>query len=255
MSRTTLGLAAITALSAGAVAAQVTDPLITINASSALGSGSVSFSSGDLGAVTMPNGGIVFVLTNGPLDIIDSNNNNTIGTITQLSAISNADDTTTSSFDALQSIGFAVFAGDADTAFNLTGSFINIGSVAGAELRATAGITVTDNNANGALLTGDGLGGTYFNAAYNGGTTFADLIAGPLAAGSASSNASSQDFPAAPGVFSPIANPLTDIQAQFNFTLSANDSASGTSGFFAVPAPGAAALLAIGGLTATRRRR
>ena len=78
MSRLTLGLAAITALSAGAVAAQVTDPLITINASSALGSGSVSFSSGDLGAITMPNGGIVFLLMNGPLDIIDSNNNNTI---------------------------------------------------------------------------------------------------------------------------------------------------------------------------------
>ncbi|RNC82209.1 MAG: hypothetical protein ED559_10635 [Phycisphaera sp.] len=246
---------AVTALTAGAASAQVTDPLITISASSSLGSGSVSFSSADVGAITQPNGGIVFILLSTPLAIVDQNNNNVIGQITQLNVVNNADNTDTIESDALQAIGFAAFAGDADTTFNLTASFINTGSVSNAELRATGGITVTDNNANGATLTGGGAGGSYFNASYNGGTTFADLIAGPLNAAPAGSNSNSQDFPAAPGVFQAIANPLTDIQSQFNFTLSAGDSASGTSGFFSVPSPASATLLALAGGAALRRRR
>ncbi|GAB5496181.1 MAG: hypothetical protein Phyf2KO_12610 [Phycisphaerales bacterium] len=248
-----LTAAAITALSAGATSAQVTDPLITISASSSLGSGTVSFSSADLGAITQPNGGIVFLLLNGPLAIVDQNNNNVIGQITQLTVANNADNTDTTEADALQSIGFAAFAGDADTTFNLTASLINTGSVSNAELRATGGITVTDNGGGGATLTGLGAGGSFFNASYNGGTTFADLIAGPLT--TPNSNSGSQDFPAAPGVFQAIANPLTDIQSQFNFSITAGDSASGTSGFFSVPTPASATLLALAGGAALRRRR
>ncbi len=251
-----MSIAAIAALTAGTACSQVSDPLITISASSSLGSGSVSFTSGDVGAITQPNGGIVFLLFSTPLNIVDQNNNNVIGSITQLSVVNNADSTDTPFVqDALTSIGFAAFAGDADTTFNLTASFINTGSVNDAALRATAGVTVTDNNANGATLVGGGAGGSFFNAAYNGGTTFADLVSGPFSTAPAGSNSGTQDFPAAPGVFSPIANPLTDIQAQFNFTLSANDSVSGTSGFFSVPTPASASLLALGGIAASRRRR
>ena len=132
---------------------------------------------------------------------------------------------------------------------------VGTGSVTDAALRATAGVTVTDNDANGATLTGEGAGGSFFNAAYNGGTTFADLISGPFTTSVAGSNSGAQDFPAAPGAFDPIGGTLTDIQAQFNFTLSANDSASGTSGFFSIPTPGAATLIALGGLAGLRRRR
>jgi MYXO-CTERM domain-containing protein len=256
MPHTRMSIAAIAALAAGTASSQVSDPLITINASSSLGAGSVSFTSGDVGAIAQPNGGIVFLLFAVPLDIIDQNNNNIIGTITQLSVVNNADSTDTPNVqDALTSIGFAAFAGAEDTTFNLTASFINTGSVLDAALRATAGMTVTDNNANGATLTGGGAGGSFFNAAYNGGTTFADLVAGPFNAAPAGSNSGAQDFPAAPGAFDSIANPLTDIQAQFNFTLSANDSASGTSGFFSIPTPASATLIALGGLAGLRRRR
>ena len=250
ISRTIAVLAAASAFAAGA---QVSDPLITISASSSLGSGSVSFSSSDLGAITQPNGGIAFILFN-PLTIVDQQNNNIIGRITQLNVISNADNTDTPlTADALTSIGFVASAGDADTTFNMTASLINTGSVLNAALRATASVNVTDTNGNGATLTGLGAGGTFFNAAYNGGTTFADLVTGPLSTvGSADS---SQDFPAAPGIFSPIGVSLSSIQAQFNFSLTAGDSAGGTSGFFSIPTPASAALFGIAGIAAIRRRR
>lgn len=256
MPRITRSAAVVAAASALSVGAQVTDPLITISASSSLGSGSVSFTSGDIGAISQPNGGIVFILFATPLVIVDQNNNNVIGRVTQLTVVNNADNTdTVGTPDALTSIGFAVFAGDADTTFNLTASLINTGAVANAALRATASIGVTDNNGNGATLTGGGAGGTYFNAAYNGGTTFVDLVTGPLAVGPIDSTSSAQDFPAAPGVFQSIGGPLNSIQAQFNFTLTAGDSSSATSGFFSIPSPASASILALAGLASIRRRR
>lgn len=246
--------AAAVAASAFATSAQVTDPLVTVSVSSALGSGSVSFNVAD-GAVVQPNGAIAFILFNTPLDIVDPNNNNVIATITQLISINNADDTTTTTSDPSSAISFAMFAGGADTDVTITASHIFTGSIVNAALRATAGITVTDNDGDGATLIGTGPGGTMHNTVYNGGTTFTDLITGPLIAGNTGSNSSSQDLPAAPGVFMPIANPLTDMQAQYNFNLSANDSASGTSGYFAIPAPASVVLLGFAGMTITRRRR
>ncbi|NKB16198.1 MAG: helix-turn-helix transcriptional regulator [Sphingomonadales bacterium] len=146
--------------------------------------------------------------------------------------------------------GLWVYSKDATTRLP-----INTGAVANAALRATASVNVTDNTGNGATLTGGGAGGTYFNAAYNNGTTFADLVAGPLVAPATGSDDSSQDFPAAPGVFLPIGVPLNNLQAQFNFTLSAGDSAGGTSGFFSIPSPASGSLLALAGIAAVRRRR
>lgn len=256
MPRITRCAAAIAAASALSVGAQVTDPLITISASSSLGSGSVSFNSGDVGAINQANGGIVFILFTTPLVIQDQNNNNIIGRVTQLTVVNNADNTDTLNVqDALSSISFAVSAGAADTTFNLTASFINTGPVANAALRATSSIGVTDNNGNGATLTGGGAGGTYFNAAYNNGTTFADLVAGPIVAAPISSNNGVQDFPAAPGVFQSIGGTLNNIQAQFNFTLTAGDSSSASSGFFSIPSPASGSLLALAGIAAIRRRR
>ena len=240
------------ALTAGA---QVTDPLITISASSSLGSGSASFSSGDMGAIVQPNGGIVFILFS-PLTIVDQNNNNIIGRVTQLTVVNNADSTDTPGVsDALSSIGFTVFAGDADTTFNMTASFINTGAVANAALRATASVNVTDNTGDGATLAGLGAGGTFFNAAYNGGTTFADVVTGPLVVGPIDSTSSSEDVPAGAGVFAPIGLALNNMQAQFNFSLTAGDSAGGTSGYFSIPSPASAALFGLAGVAAIRRRR
>jgi MYXO-CTERM domain-containing protein len=45
------------------------------------------------------------------------------------------------------------------------------------------------------------------------------------------------------------------MSARYRFSLTANDEASGTSSFEIVPAPGAIALLGMGGLLAARRRR
>jgi uncharacterized protein (TIGR03382 family) len=149
-------------------------------------------------------------------------------------------------------------AGAMDTEFTITSALLSFGTpIDPASGRATAAVTVTDLLGNGAQLTGLGPGGGAYVAGYNGlvpgGSTFAELIPS-LAAPAFSSNAVDSDFPGG-GAFAAIAGGVNDMSAQFNFTLSANDLASGTSNFEIIPAPATMALLGVGALLGRRRRR
>lgn len=109
---------------------------------------------------------------------------------------------------------------------------------------ATAAITVTDNDGDGARVIGGFAGGTFYQAVYNSLTTpqnFCYLINGPVTANPYSSNTASANVP--PWVN--IAGPISDITSGFSFNLSANDSASGTSSFTVLPVPEPAPMLAM----------
>jgi MYXO-CTERM domain-containing protein len=157
------------------------------------------------------------------------------------------------------SLNFNVLAGSAMATFTITSAQVSFATLALAEGRSSATVSVTDLNSNGALLTPFGQPGAYtsrYNGVIPGGTTFHDSFAVPeVVASPGGSLTDSDNFPGG-GLFSPIAGPVTDINSRFNFTLSAGDLASGTSIFVvqAVPTPGALALLGLGALAAGRRR-
>ncbi len=121
---------------------------------------------------------------------------------------------------------------------------------------ATAAITVTDNDSNGGSATGSFAGTKSYEASYNGGTTFADLIS-PVVAPVDDSGIGMERFPAVGSAVIP--GLVGSISAGYNFTLTANDSASGTSRFsLVVPEPSTVALILIGAaalLWHWRRRR
>lgn len=159
--------------------------------------------------------------------------------------------------DPLVSIGFAVQAGAVDTTFQITSALLSFPTLDPAEGRASGSITGTDINDNGVMITGLH-SGSMLAAHYNGfvpaGTNFANLLSGPVGTTEAFGSASLSD--ASPGMgFSPIPVAVTDISLQYFFSLSASDIASGTGTFVVIPGPGAAGLLALAGLAATRRRR
>lgn len=159
--------------------------------------------------------------------------------------------------DPVVQLNFSVSAGTLDTSFVISSPLLSFPTIDPAQGRATAGVTVTDTDGNGASLTANGQPSLYtsrYNGLVPGGTLFADLIDGPVVAAAFDSATDSDSFPGG-GMFSPIGVAVSDMSARFAFTLTANDEASGTSSYEIVPAPGAVALLGLGGLLAARRRR
>lgn len=159
--------------------------------------------------------------------------------------------------DPVVQLNFSVVAGSLDTTFTITSPLLSFAALDPATGRATAGVSVTDTDGNGATMSTDGDPSLYtsrYNGAVPGGTLFADLLDGPVTAPAFDSATDSESFPGG-GLFAPIAGPVSDMSARFRFELTANDEASGTSSYEIIPAPGAVALIGLGGLLAGRRRR
>ncbi len=161
--------------------------------------------------------------------------------------------------DPVVQLNFSVTAGSISTNFVITSPTLSFASISQAEGRASAGVTATDNDGDGAQVMLSGQPGLYtsrYNGAVPGGTLFADLLPNSVIAGAFDSNSANDSFPGG-GAFSPIGSAVSDMSSRYRFSLSANDDASGTSTYEIrpVPAPGAIALLGLGGLLSGRRRR
>lgn len=157
--------------------------------------------------------------------------------------------------DPVVNLNFLVTAGAAPTHFIISSALLSFPAISPATGNASAGVTVTDaDQAGGALLTGNYAGGRAYLAQYNGfvpgGTTFTTLVTGPIAAPLGGTNVGSGFIGP-----TPIGPAVSDMSAQWDFNLSANDSASGTSSYNIVPAPATGALLSVGLLAVRRRRR
>jgi hypothetical protein len=236
-----LVLAAVTILFAVAHSAQAEfiGNVVTVTATSSLGSATQSW---ELPAE--PSSPLVWSLP-GAYDFVGTTNE-LIGRLRQAVVMLDGDPSV--------GLSFAVSAGNAATTFTITTASVSFPGIANAKGFASAGVTLTDGNplpGNGASLSLTKNHTGLYQATYNAGTTFAELL-GPLSIpskGSISDNANSGT--------QVIAGTVTDIQASYSFTLSANDLASGTSQFQVVPEPSVVALLVFGliGLALGCRRR
>jgi hypothetical protein len=142
-------------------------------------------------------------------------------------------------------LNFGVIAGSLDTMFTISSATLSFPALNPAEGRASAGISVTDGNRDGASLTGNIAAGKSYRASYNGGTVFADLVSDD-STGIAFGTFTSSDANPAIG-FSPIAGSLTSMKTEFSFTIRAMDSAGGTSIFVTqIPEPSSLVLVLFG---------
>lgn len=234
------GVAGLAAATANA------DVALTIQASSSIGAGSFQVSTDD--GITLPDGTFIWVL-NSPVQIVDS------GTGASVASVLFGSIMFTTSGNVSHS--FVVQAGNADTNFTLGSGIVSTPTFANPLGRASAGITLTDTNGNGANLTGMQAGGTMYEAYYDAGAVFANLIGGPFGFGTAfDTRTTSDEYPAGAGNFAAFAGPLTEMGIEWAFRLTANDSAGGTSVFVVIPTPAAGITMLVGaGLLSGRRRR
>ena len=225
--------------SAGSVTA------LSFEASSTLGSGAFQVSMDD--GTTLPDGTFVWSLSS-PTDIVDAGSGATIAHLLFGSIMLGS--------TGVVSHSFVVQAAGVDTTFSIGSAVVNTGLIPFPSGRASAGITLTDNNGNGANLTGNMGGGSMFEAYYDGGAVFSNLLAGPFGFGTAfDSQATSDEYPGGAGNFAAFAGPVNQIGINWDFTLSANDSSGGTSVFVVIPAPAGLGFFAGAGLLMGRRRR
>ncbi len=160
--------------------------------------------------------------------------------------------------DPVVSLNFDVVAGASNTNFLISSALLSFPTIAAAQGKASAGITATDLNGDGVVRTGGYLTSTKsYLAQTNGlagtesGTTFAQLVDNASNPAAFSTDVESGELG-----FVPIAGAVSDMSTAVKFTLSANDSASGTSVFVVQPIPEPATGLLISlALPATLMRR
>ncbi len=166
-------------------------------------------------------------------------------------------------YDGLDGHGFCVdlnfnttvTAGQADphpeVRYTITSAMLGGFSLVNPTAQGSAGLTLTDWDSDGAYINGhepEPAGGFTFSALYNGANDAANILPGP-AVGPDDGTAVSAPL------LAPVPGTVTNISSEWDFTLSANDEASGTSVYCLVPEPCTMGLLAVGGLFVLRRRR
>ncbi|MGE3107613.1 MAG: hypothetical protein AB7G11_10420 [Phycisphaerales bacterium] len=238
----------VVALAASSASATFSDPFLRVRVSSANGMGEFAVPLMDV--TINPNGSAIWILP-APVNITDGPN--TIATLTQITAFARP---LSGSLPNLISIGFTFRAGAADTTFEIDSTLFGIAPIIDEGASCTAGATITDQNGNGATLTGANPSGQAFLSAYNGqgvaGTQFCSVIDNLATAPGGSANQNTT-MPGG-GLFTPIGD-VQDMSTRWHFTLSGSDQVAGTSAFNIIPGPGALSILALGGLVASRRRR
>lgn len=161
--------------------------------------------------------------------------------------------------DPVVTSNFNVAAGLSNTTITINSVILSFDPIINGSALANASITVTDSATFGTpgqvSIAGLQAGNRAFAARVNGGTDLFSLVDGSsqlIPSGSTYTyTGANAGFPN----FDAVGGSVNEIRSQFRFTLSAGDRAAGTSYFEIIPAPGASALLALGGLLAARRRR
>jgi hypothetical protein len=250
-SKAPLYAAGIAALVTGSAAmADISETVFLIQATNARGTGTYMAHFGD-GQMDHQSGTYTWCLAgNRP---IRSSSGTQIAVLDQAELVGHNDPSV--------SLSFNVFSGAIETTFNVVAATVSFASIPNAQGRASGSVSITDLNGDGvtmhAVSGAGGMYGAFYNGSPPGGTDFRDLFAAALTTPiPGNTMTASQDFPGG-GAFQNITGAVFSISSRFQFTLSPNDMASGTSVFTVqpVPSPGAIALLGLSGLVVVHRRR
>jgi len=224
--------------------ADISDDVFVVTASSSLGTGSLTINAED-GVYDDKTGTFVWDADQ-EYELVDPDNNNVVATL--------ADGNVTVVADPVIGLNFIVVAGAADTDFTIKSPLLSSIGLVDPEGTASAGLTLTDSDGDGAMVSGDSIYQADFNGEVPNGTNFATLL-DAFGAGSFDTATASDDFPGGAGNFAGIPGLVDDMSSQWSFSLTANDQLGGTSVYVVIPSPAGAALLGLAGFGAMRRRR
>ncbi|MEN6520603.1 MAG: PEP-CTERM sorting domain-containing protein [Armatimonadota bacterium] len=178
-----------------------------------------------------------FTSANG-YDVLSTDGNTVLGTIYSLNFEGEEDPQVI--------VNFSCKAGSADTTFSFKNTTDVVPTITNPIARASASLTLTDNSVptNGSYATG-AFDGSCYQARYNNGTVFTNLVDGFSITGG--SLTSSNNDPVDGVSYRQVSGTVTQMEAEYRFTLKKYDSASGTSNFVMLPSvPEPSSMLGLG---------
>ncbi|MGE0478951.1 MAG: hypothetical protein AB7Q17_00640 [Phycisphaerae bacterium] len=142
-------------------------------------------------------------------------------------------------------LSLAVDAGAADAVITVRTGRLSFDTIAAADAtaRATASVSISDRNSNGAVLAGVGAPGTpVYRARVNGGPDHGALFSGLVGALQAGAGGNASAYQADPQTgFRAVGAPVSDVAVELVFSLSAGDRGSASTVFDVDPNPAACA--------------
>ena len=241
-----LGSAACLTLGSSLASAVTLPPVVlSFAASSNNGSGSYDVTIDQADVFYIGTGFLVTWSATSDIDIMDTSGSFVLATI-------NASTTVSMGFGLGQGfidLNMSGYAGNMDSLVSVTSGDLNF-ALSAADVQYDASVNFTDSFANGLLATGLNTG-NFATSSVNGGV-FQDIIGGPLSASGLPGDQSVGGSEVLPPIF---VGAVNSMSIGLDFELTADDQFAATASILAIPTPGAAALLGLGGLVATRRRR
>jgi hypothetical protein len=241
----TIGLCLLGILAAPALAGTISDPVLVVEATSSLGSG--SFAVPYDGAYFDPVTGTYDWSLSDPVQITNGGGQ-VIATVQGLSTFLKV--------DPLININFLLRAGAEDVQINVTSALLEFDEITDAVGKVSGQVGATDLNGNGVSVTGVFAGNTKsLMAGFNVGGTPSGVFANLVDNQSAEpwgSTAESEIYPT--DGLAPFGEAVDGIWLEFGFDVTGGDQVSGTSLYVAVPEPAALALLLVGSALLVRRR-
>lgn len=222
----------------GGVQAGITDPALDITATSSLGTATLRIRE----SMGTWSGQQWSMLAGEAIELVDPSTGTRIATIKELFIEFIEDPQVT--------VNFTAVSGPVTTNFTFSSGVLSFPTMGDSTAFATAGVTVTDNDSDGATFTGL-MGGDGYRALYNDSVLF-DTLLGSYVVAADDSGTKNERSPGSGGTG---AGSTFNMSSNWEFSLSPNDQVGGTSLFRIVPAPGSLALLGLAGLAVTRRRR
>jgi len=254
----TLGMAAASlagaagiAASASGVTISASDPFITIMATNGSGTGTFTVALNDVAIFNDPDQDVFYWGTTGEVTIF--NGLIPIATLVNMTVLSGRNTQPDGEQRYGIDIDFGVRAGLSNTTFTLISPTMSFGPLQNARGLVSAGLVGTDQNTNGITVGPTGLNGFGFNAMFNGPLVFRSYFDQSMVnVASGSVGAAGNMVPG--GMFQPMGT-VANMTTQFDFMVTAGDTAGGTTTYSVAPAPTTLAIVGLSGLLLGRRRR
>lgn len=237
--------------SAQAITVTASDPFITVRASAGSFTGTINVPLVDVVTYSDLDADLWFWASTNPVPIFDGPN--LVATLVNMTVLAGRNTQPDGEVRFGIDVDFGVQAGPNSTMFELISPTLSFDPILNATGLVSAGIVGTDQNSNGISITPGFAGPFGFKADYNGGNNFRSYLTSTLT-NLPSGSVSDSGNMSPEGVFQPIGT-VSSMSSSYKFSVSAGDTAGGTTQFSVAPTPGTLAIVGLGGLILGRRRR